>query len=129
MSHVRLGVSVHRDAPSMSVQFRNVRVAPVSKLGWMIIVAGFLKVAPDQRETYLHGCIDVARAARDAKGCIDFHLSADPIELDRINIFEQWDSVEAVEAFRGDGPSDGQESMILGANVVQYEIASSTSLT
>ncbi len=95
----------------------------------MIIVAGFLKVAPDQRENYLQGCIDVARAARVAEGCVDFHLSADPIEPGRINVFEQWESVEAVESFRGAGPSDGQEAMILDANVMQYEIAKSTSLT
>ncbi len=31
-------------------------------------------------------------------------LAADPLELDRINVFEQWDSSDAVDAFRGSGP-------------------------
>jgi quinol monooxygenase YgiN len=95
----------------------------------MIIVAGFLRLDPDQRTSYLDGCEGVIRAARSAPGCIDFHLSADPIEADRINIFEQWDSAESVDAFRGSGPSDEQQATITEANVVQHEIAGSSSLT
>lgn len=95
----------------------------------MIIVSGFLKVDPGQRTEYLDSCDEVIRAARSAPGCLDFHLSADLIEADRINIFEQWESVESVEAFRGSGPSDDQQSIITGANVMQHEIASSISLT
>ena len=95
----------------------------------MIIVSGFLTVDPGQRTDYLDSCDEVIRAARSAPGCLGFHLSADPIEADRINIFEQWESVESVEAFRGSGPSDDQQSVITGANVMQHEIASSISLT
>jgi quinol monooxygenase YgiN len=95
----------------------------------MIIVAGHLKVEPAERADYLAGCVDVARAARATDGCVDFHLSADPIEPDRINIYEQWESVEAVEALRGAGPTGDQQSAIIDANVVQYDIAGRTSLT
>jgi quinol monooxygenase YgiN len=94
----------------------------------MIIVAGFLKADPGQRTEYLDSCDEVILAARSAPGCLEFHLSADLIEADRINIFEQWESAESVEAFRGLGPSD-QQSVITGANVMQHEIASSISLT
>lgn len=95
----------------------------------MIIVAGYLRVRPDERESYLLGCTEVVRAARGASGCIDFHLSADPIEPDRINIFEQWETAAAVEAFRGSGPSDEQQVAVLDASVSQYQITGSTSLT
>ena len=95
----------------------------------MIIVAGFLRVAPDQRTTYLEDCESVVRAARSAPGCIDFHLSADPLEADRINVFEQWNTAEAVEAFRGSGPSDDQQATITQASIQQHEIASTSSLT
>ena len=44
-------------------------------------------------------------------------------------MFEQWEGAEAVEAFRGSGPSDEQQSMIIGAQVEQHEIASTISLT
>jgi quinol monooxygenase YgiN len=95
----------------------------------VIIVAGFLRVEADQRASYLAGCVDVIRAARAAPGCIDFHLSPDPLEPGRINVYEQWASAEDVERFRGSGPADDQQAAILDATVVQHLIASSTSLT
>jgi quinol monooxygenase YgiN len=70
----------------------------------------------------------VIEAARSTDGCIDFHLAADPIEPDRINVYEHWETVEAVEAFRGSGPSSDQTAAIHDARMFQYEIASSTKL-
>lgn len=84
---------------------------------------------PNQRSGYLEACEKVILTARSVPGCLDFHLSADPIEADRINIFEQWESVESVEAFRGSGPDDDQQTTITGASVMQHEIASSISLS
>ena len=94
----------------------------------MIIVSGYIKVEPAERETYLDECRKVIVAARSTAGCHDFHLSADPIEPGRINIYEQWESVEAVEAFRGSGPSSEQSAAILEGRVVQHQVASSTPL-
>ena len=74
-------------------------------------------------------CSDVDRKRRPFFDLIDFHLSADPIEPGRINVFERWKSVEAVEAFRGSGPSEDQQAVIIEAKVLQYETAGSTSLT
>jgi quinol monooxygenase YgiN len=95
----------------------------------VIIVAGWLRVAPENRAPYLENCHEVIAAARAAHGCIDFHLSADALDDGRINIFEQWESADAVDAFRGSGPSDDQQSMIADAHVEQHEIASTISLT
>jgi quinol monooxygenase YgiN len=90
----------------------------------VIIVAGSIYVDAEERDAYLEGCWEVIRAARAADGCLDFHVAADPIELGRINVFERWETIGAVEAFRGDGPSAEQEATIRDADVVQYEIAS-----
>ena len=43
-------------------------------------------------------------------------------------MFEQWESVAAVEAFRGSGPSGRQQEAIRSAAVSQHEIASSVRL-
>jgi quinol monooxygenase YgiN len=94
----------------------------------VIIVSGYLLVDPADRAAYLAGCEDVVRQARKAPGCLDFHLSPDPLEPERINVFEQWDSIAAVEAFRGSGPSDEQQSSIRDAQVFQHEVASSQRL-
>jgi len=95
----------------------------------MIVVAGWLRVAPEHRDAYLEGCRSVVDAARAADGCLDFAISADLADSERINIFEQWESVDAVERFRQSGPTDDQQTMIIDAHVEQHEIASSTNLT
>lgn len=94
----------------------------------MIIVSGCIWVAPPERDAYLAGCRAVVEQARQAPGCQDFHLSADPIEPGRINVYEQWDSAAAVDAFRGAGPGDDQSAAILDAAVFQHEVASSRRL-
>jgi quinol monooxygenase YgiN len=89
----------------------------------MIIVAGHLLVDPAQREAYLADCTAVVIQARSTSGCLDFCLSADLVDPARINILERWDSQDAVEAFRGSGPSSEQQAAIRAASVAEYEIA------
>ena len=96
--------------------------------GAVIIVSGAIYVDQAARDQYLGACREVITTARAAAGCADFHLAADPIEPDRINVYEQWESVEAVEAFRGSGPSFEQTAAIRQARVFQHEVASSTRL-
>ena len=94
----------------------------------MIIIAGHLVVDAAERADYLDQCHAAVIAARSAAGCLDFHLSADHIEPDRINVYEAWESSGAAELFRGDGPDDGLASHIRSADIRVHEISSSTSL-
>jgi quinol monooxygenase YgiN len=89
----------------------------------MVIVAGHVVVDPEEREDYLAGCVEGVQQARRAPGCLDFAVSADPIEPGRINVFERWESQGAVEAFRGNGPSDEQGAAIVAATVCEYDIS------
>ena len=70
----------------------------------MVIVAGHITVEPQQRESYLAGCVSVVERARGAAGCLDFAITADPIDPGRVNVFERWESQEAVKTFRRRGP-------------------------
>jgi quinol monooxygenase YgiN len=88
----------------------------------VIIVAGSLSVEPSGRQAYLDGCREVVAAARDAAGCLDYSLSADLLELGRINVFERWESAEALERFRGSGPPDDQLAELLAIDVSEYEV-------
>jgi quinol monooxygenase YgiN len=88
----------------------------------VIVVAGSLRVEPPGREAYLDGCRDVVAAARQAAGCLDFALSADLLEPGRINVFERWESREALERFRGSGPSGDQLAELLEIDVSEYEV-------
>jgi len=53
----------------------------------MIIVAGHLRVRPEEREHYLHGCASVVEQARSSPGCLDFAITADLVDPGRIDIF------------------------------------------
>ncbi|MET0473879.1 MAG: antibiotic biosynthesis monooxygenase family protein [Mycobacterium sp.] len=87
-----------------------------------VIVAGHLAVDPSQRADYLAGCVDVVRQARSAVGCLDFAITGDLLDAGRINVYERWASQSAVEAFRGDGPSDEQGAAVMSASVVEYDV-------
>lgn len=89
----------------------------------MIIVAGWLAVDPDTRAAYLEGCREVLRQARVASGCLDFVLTADPLEPGRINVYERWESDEDLARFRGSGPDDEQSALIQDASVAKYRIS------
>ena len=47
----------------------------------------------------------------------------------RINVFERWESQDAVEAFRGSGPSDDQGDAIVSASVAEYDVSDERNLT
>ncbi|KRE29938.1 antibiotic biosynthesis monooxygenase [Mycobacterium sp. Soil538] len=94
----------------------------------MIIVAGHLMVDPADRQSYLTGCATVVRQARAAPGCLDFAISADLVDLGRINVYEQWESPADVEAFRSSGPSDEQLAAIRSASVAEYRITGARTL-
>jgi quinol monooxygenase YgiN len=94
----------------------------------VIIVSGSLQVDEAERDAYLRSCHELMVTARRTPGCLDFYLVADPLEPGRIDVYEQWESVEAVEAFRGSGPSSEQQAQILDARVVQHEVAGSSPL-
>ena len=47
----------------------------------MVIVAGHIVVEPQQRESYLAGCVSVVKQARLAPGCLDFAIHRDDYHL------------------------------------------------
>jgi len=95
----------------------------------MIIVAGQILVEPEQREGYLQSCVEVIEQARKAPGCLDFALTADLVTAGRINVFERWESAEAVRSFRGDGPNQEQQAEMISASVSEYEVSAVRDLT
>ncbi|MCD2111087.1 antibiotic biosynthesis monooxygenase [Rhodococcus rhodochrous] len=86
----------------------------------MIIVAGHLTVDADRREFYLATCRSVVEAARRAPGCLDFAVTADLIEPDRVCIYERWESRAQLDDFRGSGPGDDQAREIRSMEVSEY---------
>lgn len=93
-----------------------------------IIVTGYLRVDPADRDRYLATCVEVVSAARKTPGCLDFALSADLIDTGRINILERWSDRAALDAFRGAGVSDEQGAMLREARVTEFTAGDETSL-
>jgi quinol monooxygenase YgiN len=95
----------------------------------MIIVAGYLMVVAADRPSYLANCEAVVAEARASDGCLEFSLSADILDPSRIVVYECWESKQALEFFRGSGPSSDQAAATIAASVAEYEVASTRSLT
>lgn len=93
----------------------------------MLIIAGTLTVDATERARYLAAVGHVAAQARRAPGCFDFVQAPDPIDPTRINIYERWDSDEALERFRSSGGSPDSPEPVLpeitAADVAKYRIA------
>ena len=89
----------------------------------MVIVAGHVTVEPQQRESYLAGCVSVVERARMAPGCLDFAITGDLIDSGRVNIFERWESQAALESARSSAPPFEQAAAMLSASVADYDIA------
>ena len=94
----------------------------------MLIVAGHITVDPEQRVSYLAGCMSVVERARSADGCLDFAITADLLDPDRVNLFERWETQAAVKTFRSSGPSSTQRAAMLSVSVAEYDIADARSL-
>lgn len=88
----------------------------------MVIVAGHITVEPQQRESYLAGCVSIVERARGTAGCLDFAITADLLDPGRVNIFERWESQAAVETFRSRGPSTKQGAATRSVSVAEYDI-------
>jgi quinol monooxygenase YgiN len=91
----------------------------------VIIVSGRIYVDPADRDAFLAGSADSIGQARRASGCLDFVVAPDPLESNRVNVYEQWESEAQLEAFRGAGPGSDLGSMIVRAEVSRHHIASS----
>ena len=93
----------------------------------MLIIAGTLEIDPAQRDAFIAAGEEGMRAARAEAGCLDYVLSADPLEPGRVYLFERWESKEHLaphlERIRApQPPSDISPIVPLAADLQQYEI-------
>ena len=89
----------------------------------MLIVSGRIYVRPGAREKFLRASAEAVAQARGTPGCRDFVVAADPLDPDRVNVYEEWESEEALLAFRGAGPDSGLSSSIVRAEVARHVVS------
>lgn len=66
----------------------------------MLIIAGYVEVDPSRRDEYVAAFADLVTRARQAPGCLDVAITADPLEPARVYNFERWESRESLDAWR-----------------------------
>lgn len=92
----------------------------------MIIISGHLRVTAALRDEYLDAVADVSALARRSPGCHDFVQAADPIDPERIVIYERWEDDEALLAFRRSASDEVEPPSlpaVLDAEVAKYRIS------
>lgn len=91
----------------------------------MLIIAGKLYVNPSERDTFVEGHRDVVERSRKQPGCLDLAVSADPLEENRVNMYELWESEELLDAWRAVAGPPSVSVEILGGDVQKHQISSS----
>ena len=74
----------------------------------MLIVSGYLVLDPADRDAHVMASANAVRLAREAPGCLDFAVSADPVDPTRVNVFERWAGPKDLDAFRASGDADDE---------------------
>ena len=70
----------------------------------MLIIAGHTEVDPDDRDEAVAVMRDPFTRACDAPGRLDLAITTDSVAPPRINNFERWESQEALDTARSNGP-------------------------
>jgi quinol monooxygenase YgiN len=66
----------------------------------MIIIAGYTRTDARKRDTAVVAFADMVARARKHDGCLDFSISADSVDPERVNLFECWRDQKALNAWR-----------------------------
>lgn len=95
----------------------------MSRVDAGIVVGGALWIAKGKREEFIRRSCEAVTEARRTSDCVDFSVSADPLDQDRVNIFEVWKNPVALNEFRDRGPEDGLFALVERAEIHEYPFA------
>ena len=94
----------------------------------MLIITGHLTVDPAERDAYVAAHVDLVQRARQAPGCLDLAITADPVDPARVNNLERWDSEADLEAWRKVAHAPHSVPQITGGDVRRYVVAGEQAL-
>jgi len=87
----------------------------------VLIVAGHLTVDAERRDEYVRAFADLVRRARRAPGCCDVTAAADPLDVGRVNPYEQWESWQHVTAWRKLADAPDVDIEVIHAQVAMWD--------
>jgi len=88
----------------------------------LILVVGKLEILDGKRDELVVRSQESVVAARSTAGCLEFAVSADPLDINRVNIHEEWMSKTALDEFRNNGPTDDLFDLVVSFSVKEHEI-------
>ena len=88
----------------------------------MLIIAGYMEMDPSERDAYVAAHADLIQRARGAEGCLDLAISADTVAEGRVNLFERWESQDALDAWRVVANGPNVEVEYTGGDIMMYHI-------
>jgi quinol monooxygenase YgiN len=89
----------------------------------MLIIAGHYTVDAADRDRYVTAHLNLVRRARQAPGCLDLAISADPLDPARVNVFERWESREHLDAWRAVARAPRSKINLGSVDVMMYVIS------
>lgn len=94
----------------------------------MLVIAGEIRIDPDQRERARSAASEMMEATRREPGCGAYVFSFDFDDPGLVHLFEQWDSAEALTAhFATPHMARFQEAIagvVRGSTLQRYEVSS-----
>src|SRR5580698_5835535 len=93
----------------------------------MVVVAGWIDVDAKVRDAYLTSRLEAMVATREEPGCIEYVFSADPIDLERVRLFELWETREDLDVHLALLRSRSTQSAafeVVGREVLVYDVTS-----
>ena len=93
----------------------------------MVIVGGRFEVNPQERDAFLTERHEIMRTSRGEDGCLEYTYAADPLEADRVILFERWESQAALDAHLA-ALAGTRTVQPRSASIMLYEVASERSL-
>jgi quinol monooxygenase YgiN len=91
----------------------------------MLIVAGWFELPADRRDEYVERYQDLVKRAREADGCLDLAISADPVQAGRVNMYERWESEEHLNAWRQIADPPQLDVEFTGGDVQKHHVSHS----
>ena len=91
----------------------------------MLIVAGHFTVAAEDHAAFVAGRVEAMKHTRTENGCLEYVMSADPVDPTRVMLFERWADQAAFDAHMA-GLKDAPKSTgpaPKGFDVKIYDIA------
>lgn len=89
----------------------------------MLIIAGHSTLEAAERDRYVTAHQNLARRARQAPGCLDLAITADPLDPTRVNVYERWQSKEHLDAWRAVARAPRSKNKLGSIDVMMYVVS------